>query len=181
MKLEHIKDYVQDRMSKARYRHTVGVMETAKRLAVVHGVDPEAAQVAALIHDVAKEQSSHQIKAMLKLKYETDILQYDERLWHGVMGAIVAADVLGILNKDVVSAVRFHTTGRPGMSELEKVLFVSDYIEPNRASPGCVKVRELYQETGDLDRAVYEILTHHSIAHPDIEAARSYYKEKVGL
>jgi len=163
-----------------------GVMETAKALAKRHGVDPEAANLAALVHDVAKEQNIQQVKRILMLQYEEAYLEHSSKIWHAPMGAIVGRETFGIEDQDVLNAIKFHTTGRPGMSDLEKVIFVADYTEPNRTYEGCEAVRELW---GNLDEAVCEILrqkiekvasTNPEASHPDTTAAYAYYKELTG-
>jgi predicted HD superfamily hydrolase involved in NAD metabolism len=175
--LDEIRNFVQERVSASRYQHILGVAYTAKILAAKHGVSVVDAEVAALLHDVAKEQDIQQIKSMLQLKFEADYLNYDEAIWHGPMGAVIAADVLGITNQDILNAVKFHVTGRAGMSDLEKVIFVADSTEPGRTYERCIEIRALYHECGSLDQTIYEILKHKGIKHPDADAARVYYKE----
>ena len=155
VKLEDIQKIVQGRMSEKRFNHVLGVVETAKELAARHDVDIEAAALAALVHDVSKEQPLEQTAGILRIVGEDTYLKYSNKVWHAPMGAIVAKDVFGIENEDILNAIKYHPTGRPKMSLLEKVLFVADYTEPNRKFEGAIVVREFW---GDLDRAVYEIL-----------------------
>jgi len=183
-KLEDIKTFVGARLTAKRFAHVKGVMETARELAVRHGVNADDAELAALVHDVAKEQNIHQVKRILQLQNEGDYLAYSSKIWHAPMGAIVARETFGIDKMDVLNAIKFHTTGRPEMSDLEKVIFVADYTEAGRTYEACIEVRELWH---DLDKATCEILKHKvekvetsgGISHPDTVAAYAYYREQV--
>jgi len=180
VKLEQMQEFVKTKMSEKRYNHVLGVLETAKELARRHGVDVEDAAYAAIAHDVAKEQPLTQTAAILRLDNERDYLKYSDKIWHAPMGAIIAKKTFLIDEVDVLNAIKYHTTGRKEMSDLEKVIFVADYTEPNRTFSGSIAVRELWD---NLDRAVYEILrqkvekvTNSGMEiHPDTLAAYEYY------
>jgi len=182
---EKVKNYVKNSMSEKRFRHVLGVVETAKMLAELHDVTVADAEVAALIHDVVKEQDVEEAKQMLMEREETVYLEHSTKVWHAPLGAFVAGEVFGIENVDILNSVKYHTTGRPKMSDLEKVIFVADYTEPNRTFEGAIAVRELWS---NLDLAVYKILkqkVEKNAAsewgmHPDTLAAYAYYKKKVG-
>ena len=185
--LSEIKNFVKSNVSPSRYQHILGVMQMAKVLAARNGVDVAEAEVAALLHDVAKEQDISQTKTMLQLKGESDYLNYDEFIWHGPMGAIVAADVMGITNENILNAIKFHVTGRARMSELEKIIFIADYIEPGRTYEHCIKARALYYSCRDLDQTMYEMLKDNLRnkrkwnQHPDSDAAYAYFQEKIDI
>lgn len=184
-KLENITEFINTRLSAKRFMHVKRVMETAKDLAGRHGVNVADAELAALVHDVAKEQNIHLVKRILRLREEHAYLEHSNKIWHAPLGAIVAQETFGIANPDILNAIRFHTTGRPGMSDLEKVIFVADYTEPGRTYEGCIAVRQLWH---NLDQATCEILKQKvekitiggGKNHPDTMAAYAYYKEKVG-
>ena len=181
---EKIKDYVEGNMSKKRFRHVLGVIETAKDLAKRHDVDVDAAALAALVHDVVKEQDLDEAKQILIEKGENIYLEHSTKIWHALLGSFVASEQFGIENEDILNAVKYHTTGRPKMSELEKVIFVADYTEPNRKFEGSIAVRKFWD---DLDRAVSEILKQKAekvVAlglgmHPDTLDAYEYYTKEV--
>ena len=183
-KWDRIKDYVECRMSKTRFKHVLGVVETAEMLAERHDVNVDDAKLSALAHDVAKEQPLKQTAACLRLVGEENYLKYSEKVWHAPMGAIVAEKVFGIENKDILNAIKYHTTGRSEMTKLEKVIFVADYTELNRTFESCIRIREFWD---DLDKAVYEILKQKldkvtvlgSSLHPDTLEAYEYYKKLV--
>lgn len=117
-----------------RYRHTLGVAYTAANLAVCHGVDPERARVAGLLHDCAKYLSD---KEMYTLCDKQGIVlspseQSNPALVHSKLGAHLARTRYGIEDDEICSAISCHTTGKPGMTELEKIIFLADYMEPHR-------------------------------------------------
>ena len=183
-KLKNVIEFVEGRLSAKRFTHVNGVIETAKMLAERHAVNVADAELAALVHDVAKEQDIDQMRAILRLKGEFTYLEHSHKVWHAPLGAIIAKETFGIENPDILNAIKFHTTGRPEMSDLEKVIFVADYTEPNRKFEGAIAVREFW---GDLDRAVYEILKQkvekntslELSMHPDTLDAYEYYKRLV--
>jgi len=183
-KLEEVRTFIQSRLSKKRFNHVLGVIETAKELAEQHNVDIKDAEIAALVHDVAKEQPLDQTAAILRLAGESSYLKHSNKVWHAPLGAIIAERTFIIEKKDILNAIKFHTTGRPEMSKLEKVIFVADYTEPNRKFEGAIAVREFWD---DLDRAVYEILNQKVEKnkaselgmHPDTLDAYEYYKRLV--
>lgn len=144
MNKEDILQSVKSQMTEKRFIHTLGVMETARKLAKKYGADEEKAEIAALIHDVAKcwpvkEQSAYITEHQL----DVNILHYDKELWHAEVGAHYAFAEYGIDDEDMRYAIRYHTSGRMGMSLLEKIIWVADYIEPNRSFDGVEKARKL--------------------------------------
>lgn len=80
-----------------------------------------------------------------------DLLLYSSELWHAPVGAYLVKKEIGITDEEILNAIRSHTTGRPGMTILEQVVFLADYIEPNRTFPGVEEVRELAKK--DLNAA----------------------------
>ena len=179
--LEEIKEYVKNSMSEKRFKHVLGVVETAIMLAKRHSVNVDDATRAALLHDVVKEQNLEEAKQILHDKNELGYLEYSSKIWHAPLGGYVASEVFGIENEAIINAIRFHTTGREGMSDLEKVLFVADYTEPNRTFAGAIAVREFWD---DLDRAIFEIAKQKieknsklgGKLHPDTLATYEFYK-----
>src|SRR5699024_12152149 len=103
-------------------------------------------KLAAMLHDYAKCFTVETLKKNIK-KYNlpTTLLNYHHELWHGPVAAAIMEQDYGIKNKDILNAVYFHTTGRAGMTTLEYIIFVADYIERGRQFPGLDSVRELAQ------------------------------------
>ena len=146
-------NYAREHLSGKRYAHTLRVADTAERLAKLHGLDPEQARLAALLHDSARETDKEEI---LRVAEEQGIRANDlerERpmLLHGPVAAELAREQLGIEDDEVLDAVRAHTTGEPGMRPLALALYVADKIEPDRNQPGVETLRKLAWK--DLRRA----------------------------
>lgn len=144
---------------KKRYEHTLGVTYTAACLAMCYDIDTERAQIAGLLHDCAKCLSNDKkVSLCKKQSIEINITEAKNPfLLHAKAGAYLAEHKYGIGDEDILNAVRYHTTGRPGMSTLEKIVFIADYIEPGRNhSARLPELRRLAFQ--DLDRALVEIL-----------------------
>lgn len=136
-----------------RIPHVKGCEEEAERLAKRWGADIEKAKEAAILHDCTKKLSAEQhLKLCSKYSIEIDEMErVSDKLLHSKTGAEIARDVFGV-DKDVYSAILWHTTGREDMSLLEKVIYMADYIEPNRKFDGVDKLRKLAYE--NLDEAM---------------------------
>ena len=135
-----------DRLKKAlkdkRFQHVLRVEETAIKLAEQYGVDVEKASIAGLCHDYAKQRPDEDFIAEIKKKRLNPLLlDYGNAIWHGVVGAELIKDELGIWDEDILNAVRHHTTGAPVMTKLEQVIYMADYIEPGRDFTGVKKAR----------------------------------------
>ncbi len=150
-----------DILPKKRYYHSLGVMSTAFSMALVFGADSEKAIIAGLLHDCAKYMTGEEMLKECIAKgvpvKQVEMLKPD--LLHAKLGAFYAKTVYNIEDEEILSAITWHTTGRPDMTTLEKIIFVSDYMEPNRSSsaiPNLNDIRKLSFE--NLDMAVYQIL-----------------------
>lgn len=139
-----------------RYNHTLGVMYTAAALAMCYGVDLERAQVAGLLHDCAKCIPNAK-KLKLCRQYNIPVSEAENRspyLLHASLGAYIAREKYHVEDEEILSAIACHTTGKAGMTTLEKIIFLSDYIEPMRQkAPNLGHIRKL--AFSDLDMAVY--------------------------
>ncbi len=142
-------------MSDARLTHTLGVRQTAIRLAERYGASMQAASVAAVLHDLAKplplsDMQSFCHRYALQLP---DELLGDANLLHGPLAAAIAERELGVTHKGVLSAIACHTTGKAGMTALDMIIYLADVIEPSRRNfPGLEEIRTLAQT--DLSGAV---------------------------
>lgn len=129
-----------------RYRHTLGVAQTAKRLAPSAGVDPEKAEIAGILHDCAKSMS---YKDMLRITEEMrvptdEIERRISDVLHAPAGAACAMRDYAVTDPEILSAIRFHTIGGKGLTPLETLIYVSDFIEPGRKPfEGLERVRKL--------------------------------------
>ncbi|OMD57077.1 bis(5'-nucleosyl)-tetraphosphatase (symmetrical) YqeK [Paenibacillus odorifer] len=143
---ESLIEAVSAQMPDKRWKHTLGVMETSIQLAKQYGADPERAETAAILHDVAKYWPVERMKEIIEQnQLNLDLLVYDKQMWHSEVGAFVAEKDYGITDPDIINAIRFHTSGREDMSLLEKIVCLADYIEPGRDFPGVDKIREKAQ------------------------------------
>ena len=157
MKREEALACVKEQLTEQRYIHTVGVMETAVKLAERFGADLKKAEIAAIFHDYAKFRPKEEMKQIiLDGGGPLEVLNFHHELWHAPAGAALVKTEVGITDEDILSAIRFHTSGRPNMTLLEKVIYVADYIEPGRRFPGVEEVRTLAEE--DLDSALIQAL-----------------------
>ncbi|WP_216828993.1 bis(5'-nucleosyl)-tetraphosphatase (symmetrical) YqeK [Alkalihalobacterium elongatum] len=137
--LEIVKPHLTDH----RYTHTIGVMETAIQLAKQQGIDEEKAELASIFHDYAKFRPKDEMRQLIREQnLGDDFLHYGNELLHAPCGAYWVEHEVGIKDDEILSAIRYHTTGRPNMTTLEKVVFLADYIEPGRQFPGVEEVRE---------------------------------------
>lgn len=153
MDRQRIIERVRAEMPERRWRHTEGVMETAVSLAHRYGEDPGRAELAAIIHDVAKFWPiERQGNAIRDHALDQEVLGYDKELWHAIVGAWVAERDFDVRDAGVLDAIRYHTSGRRGMSKLEKIIWLADYIEPGRDFPGVDAIRALSEE--HLEKAV---------------------------
>ncbi|WP_432776702.1 bis(5'-nucleosyl)-tetraphosphatase (symmetrical) YqeK [Brevibacillus gelatini] len=144
---------IRAQMHEKRYQHTLGVARSARELAERYGADPAKAELAGLLHDYCKCWPVEKMfEILVRHDMPTELLEGEKELWHAFAGAIVIQYDLGVTDPDILQAVRYHTTGRAGMSLLEKVVCVADYIEPNRSFPGVEKIRALADK--DLDAAL---------------------------
>ena len=142
-----------------RYRHTLGVMYTSAALAMRYGSDLNHAQAAGLLHDCAKCIPNDKKLRMCE-KYGLEISESEKSapyLLHAKLGAYLAKDKYGVDDPDVLGAIRWHTTGKPEMSLLEKIVYIADYIEPMRwKADNLGRIRSL--AFSDLDLAIYVTL-----------------------
>ncbi|MEK4147246.1 bis(5'-nucleosyl)-tetraphosphatase (symmetrical) YqeK [Robertmurraya sp. FSL W8-0741] len=135
---------VREHLTEHRYQHTIGVMETAILLARQYGADEKKAEVAAIFHDYAKFRPKEEMKQIiLAEKMAPELLQYNSELWHAPVGAFLVEKEVGIADMEILNAIKYHTSGRVGMSILEKIIYLADYIEPGRQFPEVEEVREL--------------------------------------
>lgn len=153
MNREQIIESVRLQMPERRWQHTAGVMDSAIKLANRFGEDPVRAELAAILHDVAKYWAISKMELTIReQQLDETLLTYDKELWHAEVGAWVAQHDYSVMDKEVIDAIRYHTSGRTNMTKLEKVVCLADYIEPGRDFPGVDHIRELSEH--NLDQAL---------------------------
>lgn len=170
-----------------RLAHSYRVVETARQLGQRWGAPGEQVAVAALMHDWAKAMKPDYLLA----EAERLTLNLDEadralpHLLHGPVGAAMLADRGLVADPAVLSAIRYHTTGRAGMSLLERVIWLADYIEPGRHFPGVEAIRAEAQVdlTGALlhafDGTLRYLLERGWLIHPDTLHARNWFLQEI--
>ena len=138
-------------MPEKRLRHCLGVEKAARELAERFGLDVEKAGLAGLLHDYAKKVSDEEFLALIdKYQLDSDLKNWGNNVWHGMVGIYKIQEDLGVKDPEILRAIEIHTVGSSTMSELDKVVYVADYIEHNRDFPGVDKARELAQQSLDL-------------------------------
>ena len=157
-KIDLIKTLEQE-LNYKRFVHTLSVAGTAASLAMCYGADLEKAEMAGLLHDCAKCIDVRKMQRLCE-KAGLEVSSYERNsssLLHSKAGSVLAAEKYGYDDLDMLNAIRYHTTGRPGMSLLEKIIFVSDYIEPGRYSAKNLPlIRKM--AFSDIDEALLKIL-----------------------
>lgn len=155
---ESLQKKLKKELDSGRFQHTLGVMYTAAALAMAHDADITKAQVAGLMHDCAKCMPGKK-KLKLCAQKHMEVSDYEQKntfMLHARLGAVLARDEYGIQDPEVLSAIEWHTTGKPEMTTLEKIIFIADYIEPGRCKAADLpEIRKLAFE--DLDRCMYVI------------------------
>ena len=158
MKYEQAKKLVRKNLSEKRYTHTKNVKKMAVKLAKRWGADPEKAALAAILQDAAKELPKDR---QLQIFAENAIIAENAPMrptsvWHGIAAAILCETEWGVHDPEVLSAIRCHTTGKPGMSLLDKIIYMADMTSAERDYPGVEALRD--EEFEDLDMALLHAL-----------------------
>ena len=149
MDIKEIETDLSNKLSKKRFIHTLGVVNSAMYLAKKYGANIEDAHLAALLHDCAKEIPLLEMRDLVAdLPCDQDML-YSGALLHGLAGMVLANTQYGVTNPDILEAIRVHTTGKENMSKLDKIIFLADYIEPNRKFPGVNDIRLAAEQSLD--------------------------------
>lgn len=154
MNIDEMKSKLKESLSKERYIHSIRVMELSENLALHYKIDVNKAKIAGLLHDCAKNISRYEEYALLN-KYGIvldEIQKQSHSLIHSILGLYVAKEKYFITDEEILEAIYWHTTGRAGMTMLEKVVFIADYIEPGRTFDIAKKVRE--HVYNDIDRCI---------------------------
>ena len=194
MNYEAMKEELRKRLKHSRYEHSLGVADTAVRLAVRFGVDKEQARIAGLLHDCAREYPTAHLPdeaARRGISYG-EVERVTPLLLHAYVGAKRAAELYGVHDAEIAQAIWRHTVGGEHMTKLDKIIYFADMIEPGRDYPEAEELRSL-SRTADLDDLMFEglsqsilfVLKTRRLIHPATIAARNEIllarKEKEGL
>lgn len=166
--LKLLQKQMKQELTEDRYEHTLGVMYTAESLAMRYGADMTKAAVAGLLHDCAKCIPNGQ-KLKLCKKHNIEVSELEKKnpsLLHAKLGAYMAKKAYGVQDEEILDAIRWHTTGKPEMSMLDMIIYMADYIEPNRdKAPNLREIRKL--SFLNIEEALCKVL----------ESTLSYLKE----
>ena len=183
MTIDQMRCELQRRLKKSRFAHSIGVANTAVKLAKRFGVDETKAYVAGLLHDCAREFENDELPAQAKAR-GIEIGEVEREmplLLHSYIGAKMIHEIYGVDDAAIAQAIWRHTVGAADMTRLDKIIYFADMIEPNRDYPGVEKLRAL-AETADLDEILLTALSEsiifvvqkNSLVHPDTVAARNF-------
>lgn len=171
-------EYVQiikERLNEKRYIHSLNVAKEARCLADRYGADSDKAYLAGLLHDICKNDSEEK---MLQIFSEFGIIldnvqRASKKLWHAIAGAAYIEHVLGIKDRELIDAVRYHTTARENAALMDKILYIADYVSEERDFDGVEKLRsdlktglELCYKNA-LALSVADLCAEHRPIHPD--------------
>ena len=156
---QEIENWLKDNLVEERYIHSLGVMEAAVELARMFNLDVEKARLAGLLHDAAKcfpnEKLFEIIKEHIPEVHECELLNY--KTLHAPVSAYLAKTKFNVTDVEILDAIRWHTLGRCGMSDFEKIIFLADKIEARtRDLTFRNECMELLKENNGLDKALFK-------------------------
>ncbi|MGE5558169.1 MAG: bis(5'-nucleosyl)-tetraphosphatase (symmetrical) YqeK [Bacillota bacterium] len=156
--MDFFEKYLKGYISEKRFEHSMRVAETANRLAAAHRIPVEKSYLAGILHDVARDFSAEQLQGKIReFSINPDVIEAKEPvLLHGRIGALMVEKELGITDGDILQSIARHTTAGPGMTQLDKIIFAADFLEPGRQIPvrdGIYRVIE-----ADCQRGYWMIL-----------------------
>lgn len=160
MDISKLRKEMDEVQKNSRLEHTVGVAYTAASLAMRYGADMEKALIAGYLHDCAKHMSGEELLKICK-KNDLELSPVEQEnpssLLHSKVGAFLAREKYGVEDEEILNAICYHTTGRPNMTLLEKIIFLADYMEPGRdKAPNLPLIRQLIFL--DIDKALLQVL-----------------------
>ena len=156
LRAEEYIEIIRPKLTDARFIHSLNVAQSARELANIYGCDEEKCAVAGILHDIMKDTDKEQ---QLKMLSDFGIMlntteKVTPSLWHQISGAAYIEHILGIKDEEILGAVRYHTSGKSGMSTFEKIIFIADFISADRNYPGVDVMRRYAAES--LDKAIVE-------------------------
>jgi len=181
---EEIRRELQRRLKESRFNHSIGVAYTAVELAKKFGVDTQKAYLAGLLHDCAREFENDELPAQAE-KRKIKIGEVEKNvplLLHAYIGAKMISEIYEVNDAEISQAIYRHTVGAKNMSDLDKIIYFADMIEPNRNYPGVEELRKLAETSNNLDEIILTALNEsiifvtqkNSLIHPDTIDARNF-------
>ena len=183
MTIDEMRRELQRRLKKNRFAHSIGVANTAVKLAKRFGVDEDKAYIAGLLHDCAREFENDELPLQAEIR-GIEIGEVERAmplLLHAYIGAKMIHEIYGVDDAEIAQAIWRHTVGAADMTPLDKIIYFADMIEPNRNYPGVERLRAL-AETAELDEILLTafsdtiafVIQKKSLIHPDTVAARNF-------
>lgn len=182
MSFEEMRELLKTRLKPSRFEHSMGVSDTAVKLAERFGVDVEKARTAGLLHDCAREFSNGSLPEEARRR-GIPIHPVEEAmplLLHAPIGAFRISELYGVEDSEISQAIRCHTVGGAGMTDLDKIVYFADMIEPHRDYPSVKQLRKLAQEASldemmlaGLTGSISFVLAKGHLIHPDTVTARN--------
>ena len=184
MTIDEMRRELQRRLNKNRFAHSIGVANTAVKLAKKFGADVDKAYIAGLLHDCAREFENDQLPAEAA-KRGIEIGEVEKTmplLLHAYIGAKMVQEIYGVTDSEIIQAIYRHTVGARDMTPLDKIIYFADMIEPNRKYPGVDELREFAEKSSSLDEIILKaldesiifIVQKKTLLHPDTIAARNF-------
>ena len=184
MTIDEMRRELQRRLKKERFAHSIGVANTAVKLAKKFGVDENKAYIAGLLHDCARQFENNELPAEAQ-KRGIKIGEVENSmplLLHSYIGAKMIDEIYGVNDKEIEQAIYRHTVGARDMSPLDKIIYFADMIEPNRNYPGVDELRNFAANSDNLDEIILKALDESiifvvqkkSLVHPDTIDARNF-------
>lgn len=182
MTIDDYKELLRSRLSEKRYYHSLCVAAEAERLAEKYGADSEKMYLAGLLHDITKNISDdEQLQTFEKFGIMLSVAEKASPLiWHAMTGALVVEHELGIHDEDIISSIRYHTTGKANMTICQKIIFVADLTSADRNYPDIAEIRAKADRNldeciiGILKFTICDIITKNNPLHPDTLDAYNY-------
>ncbi|RCW49776.1 MULTISPECIES: bis(5'-nucleosyl)-tetraphosphatase (symmetrical) YqeK [unclassified Halanaerobium] len=170
---------IKNKMDAERFKHTAGVVESAIKLAEDKAVCVNKVEKAAFLHDIAKNKTLEEMqKLIIESEWKVDKLEMSiPAVLHAPAGAVIAEKEFGVNDKEILSAIRYHTLGHPDMCLTALIIFAADFIEPHRNFPCVEKIREIIFE--DFTRGIIEICS--SMVQHQLETAKIIHPNTVML
>ena len=173
---------VQEKLTKKRFTHTLGVAETAVKLAKIFGESEEKAYIAAMLHDYAKCMTIEEQRKYASFECDVKVIEsYSKELLHAFAAVHLCKTVFHITDEEILRAIKLHTTGQENMTMLDKIIFLADYIEPNRVFPGVDEAREIvFQDLNQgmlfaLSKTIIYLIEKKQKVYPETLQAYNYY------
>lgn len=184
MTVDEMRRELQSRLKKSRFAHSIGVANTAVKLAKKFGVNEEKSYIAGLLHDCAREFENDElleqaVKRGIKIG---EVEKNSPLLLHAYIGAKMIFEIYGVNDSEISQAIYRHTVGARNMTALDKIIYFADMIEPNRNYPGVEKLRQLAETSDNLDEIILTamnesiifVVQKNSLLHPDTIDARNF-------